>query len=53
VRNRLDLFYQQTAPLSEYYRSRGLLREIPGTGSPDEVFQRIREALKEIKTIKA
>jgi adenylate kinase len=49
VRNRLDLFYKQTAPLSDYYRQRGLLHAIPGTGSPDDVFARIKQVLKTIK----
>ncbi|HEX4145580.1 MAG TPA: adenylate kinase [Pirellulales bacterium] len=48
VRKRLDLFYKQTAPLSDYYRERGLLHAIPGTGSPDEVFDRIKLVLKKI-----
>ena len=33
--------YEQTAPLSDYYRQRGLLHAIDGTGNPDEVFARI------------
>jgi adenylate kinase len=41
IRKRLALYLEQTEPLKEYYASRGLLREIDGTGSPDEVFQRI------------
>lgn len=41
VRNRLKLYHEQTEPLKNYYADRGLLREIQGEGSPDEVFSRI------------
>lgn len=41
VRNRLSLYHEQTEPLKKYYDDKGLLREIDGMGSPDEVFSRI------------
>lgn len=41
VKNRLRLYHQQTEPLKKYYDDKGLLREIDGLGSPDEVFSRI------------
>ena len=41
VKNRLRLYHQQTEPLKNYYDDKGLLREIDGLGSPDEVFSRI------------
>jgi adenylate kinase len=45
VRQRLKLYHEQTEPLVAYYRDRGVLREIDGTGRPDEVFDRIVAAL--------
>lgn len=42
IPKRLEVYRAQTAPLLDYYRQRGLLREIDGTGSPDEVFARIQ-----------
>ena len=33
INRRLDLYYQQTAPLADYYRGSGLLREVDGTQS--------------------
>lgn len=45
IRGRLRLYHEQTEPLKEYYRTRGVLREVDGTKSPDEVFARIVEAL--------
>ena len=41
IRARLDVYDQATAPLTAFYRSRGLLREIDGTGSAAEVLHRI------------
>jgi adenylate kinase len=45
IRHRLELYHQQTEPLKAYYRDRGLLREVEGQGTPDEVFDRVRAAL--------
>jgi adenylate kinase len=41
VSNRLRVYHEQTAPLVDYYESRGLLKNVDGNGSPDEVFQRV------------
>jgi adenylate kinase len=45
IRKRLELYHEQTEPLKELYGERGLLLEIDGVGTPDEVFSRIVEAL--------
>ena len=42
ILERLKQYKLQTAPLSDYYRQRSLLHEVDGSGTPDEVFQRIR-----------
>ena len=41
VEHRLSVYDEQTAPLIDYYRSRGLLREVNGERSPDEVHDQI------------
>lgn len=46
VQKRLDVYTAKTAPLIDYYRKEGLLREINGDQSVQEVFQEIKEALK-------
>jgi adenylate kinase len=38
---RLEVYERQTAPLSDFYRSRGLLREIDGVGETPAVLGRI------------
>jgi len=44
IANRLDGYESQTAPLIEYYRSAGILREIDGNQSPDAVYEQINAA---------
>ncbi|RMF85545.1 MAG: adenylate kinase [Nitrospinota bacterium] len=48
VKQRLAVYTEQTAPLKAYYRQRGLLREIDGLGSKEEVFRRICQAMGDI-----
>lgn len=45
IKDRLDLYHGQTEPLKAYYEEVGLLREIEGIGTPDEVFDRIVAAI--------
>ena len=45
VAKRLDVYEADTAPLIEYYRSRGLLRPIDGLQSPDSVYGQVLAAL--------
>lgn len=45
VRNRLQVYAKQTSPLIEYYRAKGLLREIDATGAIEDVFARVTNAL--------
>lgn len=42
---RMRVYTAETAPLLDYYRSRGLLREIDGVGKPEEISGRIRLAV--------
>jgi len=48
--HRLDVYDELTEPLLEFYRKRGILVSVDGTGSVDEVFERIEEALDTITT---
>jgi adenylate kinase len=45
VKERLRNYERETAPLTKWYGSRGLLRSVNGTGSPAEVHARIRAAV--------
>jgi adenylate kinase len=48
IRTRLRLYQEQTAPLIEYYRARGILVPIHADRSIDEVFQEIQQALEQV-----
>ena len=45
VRNRLKVYHEATAPLLAYYRDQGLLREVPGTGEVETVYNGIVRGL--------
>ena len=45
VRNRLRIYTEQTAPVVDYYASRGVLSRVLGKGTAEEVFQRIMSVL--------
>ena len=45
IRTRMSVYRAQTAPLVDYYRKRGILAEVNGLGSVEEVAKRIEEAL--------
>jgi len=46
VRERLRVYEENTAPVVEHYRDEGVLVEVDGEGTPDEVFESIREEVE-------
>jgi adenylate kinase len=48
IRRRQELYAEQTAPLIEVYRDRGLLLEVDGMGEVDDVTGRILAALESV-----
>jgi adenylate kinase len=49
IRNRLDVYHEQTEPLVDYYDQKGLMRRIDGTRSPDEVHDHIRAVIATLR----
>ena len=49
VRNRLAVYAKQTAPLLEYYRSRGLVTTIKGEGAIDAIRDELRRVTSEAR----
>jgi len=45
ITNRLNVYDSQTAPLENFYRDRGLLKEIDGVGKVEEIGRRIIQAV--------
>ena len=46
IRTRMRVYREQTQPLVDYYAERGVLQEIEGKGSIEDVAARIEEALR-------
>jgi len=45
VRNRLNVYREQTSPLGEFYNSKAILKKINGIGSVEDISGRIDEVL--------
>ncbi|HHY39817.1 MAG TPA: adenylate kinase [Syntrophaceticus sp.] len=48
VSNRLDVYQKQTAPLLEYYQQRGIVAEVNGEQSIDDVFKEIEQLIRRL-----
>lgn len=46
IRERLRVYQQQTAPLIAYYEKLGLLRDVPGVGEIEDIFNSICQVLE-------
>ena len=49
VKNRLEVYYNQTSPLQEFYKEKGLYQAIKGTGKIEEIFADICSAVDAVK----
>ena len=45
IKKRLDVYTAQTAPLFDYYKNKGILKSVAGTGSIDDIFGKVCSAL--------
>ena len=45
AKERFETYFHETAPLIDYYKARGVLKEINADGSIDEVWQRLLEVV--------
>lgn len=45
ISHRMEVYRQQTTPLIDYYRFKGILSVIDAMGTPDDVFARIQTAV--------
>ena len=41
IDRRLQLYEEQTVPIIDYYRDRGMLAQVSGVGEGDDVFKRL------------
>jgi adenylate kinase len=45
IKKRLEVFWDETSPVQKYYQQQGLVTEIDGIGSIEEIFKRIKSVL--------
>ena len=45
IRNRLQVYERQTAPLVDYYTKKGLLDTVAATGDVDAVYARLKAVI--------
>ena len=48
VKNRIDVYNEQTSVLIDYYTKKGILKTIDGTKNPQEVYQEFEDKLEEL-----
>tara|TARA_B100000029_G_scaffold325782_2_gene318287 strand:+ start:2208 stop:2768 length:561 start_codon:yes stop_codon:yes gene_type:complete len=46
IRNRQKIYWEQTAPLLDFYREKGILNDVNGLGEISEITERILDVLK-------
>ena len=49
VQSRLDVYNAQTAPLIEYYTKKGILFNVVGNTTPEDVFEKVSKKLDAMK----
>ena len=49
IRQRLKSYQEQTEPLMDYYKEKDVVHTINGVGTEDEVFDRIKQCVDEIR----
>ncbi len=47
IKVRLQVYHQETAPVMHYYAEKGLFYEINGTGSIEDIYERIQDVLNQ------
>ena len=52
VRRRIEIYKEETLPLREYYRKKGVLRRLSAEGTPDTVYRRLKRTLLEDDSLK-
>jgi len=48
IESRLKVYYRQTSPLKDFYREQGILKEIDGFGTVDDIFRAIENEIDQL-----
>jgi len=46
VKERLRVYREKTRPLIDFYKNKGVLKEVDGNGTIEEVFKRVKSVLE-------
>lgn len=49
IKERFKVYHQETEPVITCYQKKGILKKINGKGKPEEVYERMKKAIKQIK----
>ena len=52
IDRRLEVYEEQTVPIIEYYRERGILQSVSGVGEGDDVFKRLVKVVDSTMTMR-
>lgn len=48
IKKRLDVYYQQTSPLIEYYQNQGKFKSVHGIGTVEDIFESICKTIETV-----
>ena len=48
IKNRLDVYWNETQPVIDHYKKQSLIKKVDGVGSIDEIFNRIKKVLSNL-----
>ena len=46
IKQRLANYFAQTKPLEDYYAAKGILRNVDGMGTVEEIFARVADVIE-------
>lgn len=49
VKERFKVYQKQTLPLVNFYKKKGILKKVSGSGTPEEVYERVKELIEKVK----
>lgn len=48
IKTRLQVYYQKTKPVLDYYINQGLVKDVPGVGDIEDIFNNVKKSLGDL-----
>lgn len=48
IKTRLQVYYQKTKPVLDYYVNQGLVKDVPGVGDIEDIFNNVKKSLGDL-----